>query len=358
MLRNQLTQVMFGVKERVAIASIAISCSLLASCGADTPNANGSPSQLDLARDRDKLVCGVSGQLPGFSFIDEAGNYSGLDVDICRAIAAAIFDDPGKVEYRNLNAKERFAALQSGEIDILSRNTTVTLNRDVSVGLEFGPVVFYDGQGIMVKSASSISNLNGLQNEAICVQTGTTTEQNLTDRMAERGIDYTQVVFEDFNVALAAYTEGRCAGLTADRSQLISRRSALPRPEEHQILDEVLSKEPLAPAVASGDLAWAEVLRWTVFATMAAEELDINSGNLDERLQSQNPEVARFLGQQGTLGSDLGLEPDFAARIVRHVGNYGEIYERNLGSATPLNLPRGQNAQWSEGGLLYAPPFR
>ncbi|MEO0947805.1 MAG: amino acid ABC transporter substrate-binding protein [Cyanobacteria bacterium J06641_5] len=349
---------MFGVKGRAAIASIAITCGLLASCGADTPNAGSSPSRLDLVRDRDKIVCGVSGQLPGFSFIDEAGNYSGLDVDICRAIAAAIFDDPEKVEYRNLNAKERFAALQSGEIDILSRNTTVTLNRDVSVGLEFGPVVFYDGQGIMVKSASNINSLDGLQDEAVCVQTGTTTEQNLTDRMAERGIDYTQVVFEDFNVALAAYTEGRCAGLTADRSQLISRRSTLPEPEEHQILDAVLSKEPLAPAVASGDLTWAETLRWTVFATIAAEELEIDSGNLDERLQSQNPEVARFLGQQGTLGSDLGLDPDFAVRIVRHVGNYSEIYQRNLGSATPLNLPRGQNALWSEGGLLYAPPFR
>ena len=346
------------MKGKLAIAAVTIASGLLVGCGADAPSADGGPSRLNLARDRGQIVCGVSGQLPGFSFIDEAGNYSGLDVDICRALAAAIFDDPEKVEYRNLNAKERFAALQSGEIDVLSRNTTVTLNRDVSVGLEFGPVVFYDGQGIIVKTASNINTLNGLQDEAVCVQTGTTTEQNLADRMAERGIDYTPIVFEDFNVALAAYTEGRCAGLTADRSQLISRRSTLPKPEEHQILDEVLSKEPLAPAVASGDLAWAETLRWTVFATIAAEELDINSGNLDERLQSKNPEIARFLGQEGTLGTDLGLSPDFAVRIVRHVGNYGEIYQRNLGPATPLNLPRGQNALWSEGGLLYAPPFR
>lgn len=315
-------------------------------------------SRLQVVEARGTLICGVSGQLPGFSFVDESGNYSGLDVDVCRAIAAALFDDPDAVEYRQLNAKERFTALQSGEIDVLSRNTTWTTSRDSSVGLEFAPVVFYDGQGMMVQQDSGISSLEDFAGKSVCVQTGTTTEQNLADRMREREINYTPIVFEDVNIAFAAYAEGRCEGITSDRSQLVSRRTALPDPENHVILDEVLSKEPLAPAVTNGDTVWSDAVKWSVLALINAEELGINSQNLEQHLNSDNPEIARFLGQEGDLGEGLGLSNDFAARIIRHVGNYGEIYMRHLGPDTPLNLQRGQNEIWTNGGLLYSPPFR
>jgi general L-amino acid transport system substrate-binding protein len=307
---------------------------------------------------RGKLVCGVSGELPGFSFVGQDGKYSGLDVDVCRAIAAALFDNPDAVEYRNLNAKERFTAVQTGEVDVLSRNTTWTLSRDTSVGLTFAPVVFYDGQGIMVRQASGIKTLADLKGKSICIQTGTTTEQNLTDQMRRRNIPYTPVVFEDVNTTFATYAEGRCDGVTADRSQLVSRRTTLPKPEEHIILSEVLSKEPLAPAIAAGDAGWAGVVRWVVFSLIEAEELGITSQNLNQQISSSDPTVKRFLGTEGDLGKGMGLTNDFAQRVIRHTGNYGEIYERNLGAKTKLNLPRGQNNLWTKGGLLFSPPFR
>ncbi len=305
-----------------------------------------------------KVRCGISGELPGFSFVDEKGNYSGLDVDICRAIAAALFDDPDAVEYRPLNAKERFAAVQTGEVDVLSRNTTWTLDRDSSVRMAFAPVVFYDGQGVMVKVDSSIKTLKDFKNRTVCTQTGTTNEKNLKDQMRKLKVDYKLVVYEDINSAYAAYAEGRCDGVTSDRSQLISRRTSLPKPESHAILDEVLSKEPLAPAVADGDVEWADVIRWVVNATIEAEELGIKQDNLASFDKSDDPVVKRFLGIEEDLGKSLGLTPDFAARVVKHVGNYGEIYDRNLGPNTKLNLPRGQNQLWTKGGLLYSPPFR
>lgn len=305
-----------------------------------------------------KVRCGISGELPGFSFVDEKGNYSGLDVDICRAIAAALFDDPDAVEYRPLNAKERFAAVQTGEVDVLSRNTTWTLDRDSSVRMAFAPVVFYDGQGVMVKADSGIKTLKDFKNRTVCTQTGTTNEKNLADQMRKLKVDYKSVVYEDINSAYAAYAEGRCDGVTSDRSQLISRRTSLPKPEGHAILDEVLSKEPLAPAVADGDVEWADVIRWVVNATIEAEELGIKQDNLASFANSDDPVVNRFLGTEEELGNSLGLTPDFAARVVKHVGNYGEIYDRNLGPNTKLNLPRGQNKLWSHGGLLYSPPFR
>jgi general L-amino acid transport system substrate-binding protein len=307
---------------------------------------------------QDQLACGVSGELPGFSFVNQNGDYSGLDVDICRAIAAALFNDPEKVEFRNLNAKERFTAVQTGEVDILSRNTTWSISRDTAVGLEFAPVVFYDSQALMVKQASGIKDLTGLKNKSICIQIGTTTEQNLTDQMRKRGIPYKPLVFEDVNTVFGAYGEGRCDAVTADRSQLTSRRTKFPKPEEHFILDAALSKEPLAPAVVDGDSQWQDVVKWIIYALMEAEELDITSQNLAEKLKSPDPTVKRFLGVEGTIGKDMGLSHDFVVRIIKHVGNYGEIYDRNLGSKTPLNLPRGQNRLWSQGGLLYAPPFR
>jgi general L-amino acid transport system substrate-binding protein len=315
-------------------------------------------SRLDTIKSRGKLICGVSGELPGFSFVEKDGGYKGLDVDVCRAIASAIFDNPDAVEFRNLNAKERFTALQTGEIDVLSRNTSWTISRDSSVGLEFAPVVFYDGQGIMVKKDSNIKSLKDLKDKAICTQSGTTNEQNLADKMRSLGIPYKPVVFEDINTAYATYGEGRCQAVTSDRSQLISRRTTLPQPQNHVILNDVLSKEPLAPAVASGDSRWFDVVKWSVYALINAEELGINSKNLAQFSTSKEPDIKRFLGKEGNLGEGLGLTNDFAARIVKHVGNYGEVYNRYLGPGTPFNLPRGQNNLWNKGGLLYSPPFR
>jgi general L-amino acid transport system substrate-binding protein len=309
-------------------------------------------------KSRGQLVCGVSGEVPGFSFVGTNGKYSGIDVDICRAIAAALFDNPDAVEFRNLNTKERFTALQTGEVDILSRNTTWTLSRDTSVGLEFAPVVFYDGQGIMVRKNSGIKSLADLKGKAICVQSGTTTEQNIADQMRKRGITYKPVVFEDVNVTFATYTEGRCDGITADRSALVSRGSLLPKPQDNVILEEVISSEPLAPAVAKGDTRFGDVVKWVVYSLVKAEELGINSQNLGQFTTSNDPDIKRFLGTEGNLGEGLGLTKDFAARVVKHVGNYAEIYDRNLGPKTKLNLARGKNQLWNKGGLLYSPPFR
>lgn len=321
-------------------------------------SAASASSLLDRVKNRGKLVCGVSGELPGFSYVNQQGEYSGLDVDVCRAIAAALFDDPDAVDYRNLNAKERFTAVQAGEVDILSRNTTWTISRDTSVGLEFAPTVFYDGQGMMVKKTSGIKNLKGLEGSSICVQTGTTTEQNLADQMGKLGVKYTPIVFEDVNAAFATYEEGRCDGMTADRSALVGRRSVLKNPDEHILLDELLSKEPLAPAVINGDARWFDTVKWVIFGLIEAEELGINSQSIDSFTNTDNSVVKRLLGTEGNLGQGLGLPNDFVARAVRKVGNYGEIYNRNLGPDTPFNLPRGQNEIWTKGGLLYAPPFR
>jgi general L-amino acid transport system substrate-binding protein len=337
---------------------------LLPACGGSGPanpkaGAEGQTAgRLAAIVGRGKLICGVSGELPGFSFVGQDGNYSGLDVDVCRAIAAALFDNPDAVEYRNLNAKERFTAVQTGEVDILSRNTTWTLSRDTSVGLEFAPVVFYDGQGIMVRQASGIKTLADLKGKSICIQTGTTTEQNLTDQMRKRNIPYTPVVFEDVNTTFATYAQGRCDGVTADRSQLISRRTTLPNPNDHTIVNAVLSKEPLAPAIASGDAAWGDVVRWVVFSLFEAEELGITSQNVNQQASSADPVIKRFVGAEGDLGKGMGLTNDFAVRVIKHVGNYGEIYDRNLGPKTKLNLPRAQNNLWTKGGLLFSPPFR
>ncbi|MEM9927438.1 MAG: amino acid ABC transporter substrate-binding protein [Cyanobacteria bacterium P01_D01_bin.50] len=330
----------------------------ISSCVAE-PSAENN-SRLNTVKSRNQLLCGVSGQLPGFSFVDTDGKYSGLDVDICRAVAAALFDNPDAVEFRNLNAKERFTAVQTGEVDILSRNTTWTMSRDTSVGMNFAPVVFYDGQGMMVRKNANIKSLENLQGKAICTQTGTTNEQNLADQMRKRGITYKPVVFEDINTAYATYQQGRCDAVTSDKSQLISRRTTLPKPEEHVILEEALSQEPLTPAVADGDAKWGDTVRWVVNAIIKAEELDINSQNVEQlKTNSKDPEVRRLLGVEGDLGEGIGLPKDFGARIIKHVGNYGEIYDRNLGAKTKLNLPRDKrNQPWTKGGLMYSPPFR
>jgi general L-amino acid transport system substrate-binding protein len=317
------------------------------------PNSN---SRLETVKSRGYLICGVNGQLPGFSFVNEKGEYSGMDVDLCRAIASALFDDPTKVEFRNLSAQERFTALQTGEVDILSRNTTWTINRDTSVGLEFAPTIFYDGQGVMVKKASGITKLEDLRDKTICAQAGTTTELNLADQMGKRGIPYTPIVFDDEDALYTAYSQGRCQAITSDRSQLTARRSILPQPSENLILDTVLSKEPLGPAVTNGDSAWFDVVKWITYSLIQAEELEINAQNLDRAKTSPDPSVKRFLGLEGNLGQDMGLSKDFALRVIKHMGNYGEIYDRNIGK--PFNLDRGLNKLWTQGGLLYSPPFR
>jgi len=331
---------------------------LLVACG-QTNDASPPQSRLETVKARGRLVCGTSGELPGFSFVDRESNYSGLDVEMCRAIAAALFDDPDAVDFRNLSAKERFTALQSGQIDVLSRNTTWTLSRDSANGLEFTAVVFYDGQGIMVPQNSNIDSLEKLRGKSICVQSGTTTERNLADNMRALGIEYQPVVFDDVNITFNAYARGRCQAISADRSGLLSRRTKLPQPEAHLILGETFSKEPLAPAVLNNDSRWFDVVKWSVYATIEAEELGLTSANIEvESANSQNPRVMRFVGKEGALGEGLGLPKDFATRIIKHVGNYAEIYDRHLGEDTALALPRGQNKLWRDGGLLFSPPFR
>jgi general L-amino acid transport system substrate-binding protein len=307
---------------------------------------------------RGQLKCGISGELPGFSFLNPQGKYSGLDVDVCRAIAAALFDKPDSVEYRQLNAKERFTAVQTGEIDVLSRNTTWTLSRDTENKLDFAPVVFYDGQGMMVRQNSGLKSLKDFQGKAICTQTGTTNEQNLADQMRKLGVQYKPVVFEDVNATYAAYAQGRCDGITSDSSQLISRRTKLPKPEQNIILPELLSQEPLAPAVGDGDAQWSATVRWVVYALIQGESLGITSQNIGQFATSKDPVIRRFLGLEGDLGKSLGLPNDFAARVIKHVGNYGEIYDRNLGPKTALKLERGLNKLSTQGGLMFSPPFR
>ncbi|MEM7648362.1 MAG: amino acid ABC transporter substrate-binding protein [Cyanobacteria bacterium P01_A01_bin.70] len=325
--------------------------------GAETTAADGG-SRLDAVIARGQLVCGVDGGIPGFSFVDEGGTYSGLDVDVCRAVAAALFDDPDAVEYRRLDSTERFTALSGGEVDMLSRNTTWTVSRDTQVGMEFAPTTFYDGQGMMVRTDAGIATLEDFGGKAVCVETGTTTELNLTDQMRKLGVEFEPVVFQDADAAYAAYDEGRCEGMTSDKSQLIARRSTLPSPDDHTLLEVTMSKEPLGPLTVNNDSAWFDVVKWVTYGLFQAEEFGITSANIGDFAGSDDPNIARFLGEEGTLGDDMGISNDFMARVVTHVGNYGEIYERNLGQDSQFGLERGQNALWTEGGLMYSPPFR
>ncbi|WP_411868170.1 amino acid ABC transporter substrate-binding protein [Vulcanococcus limneticus] len=321
--------------------------------------------KLATLKGRGKLICGVDGKLPGFSFVAPDGQYSGLDVDVCKAVAAATLGDPTKVDYRDLNSSERFAALASGEVDLLSRNTTVTLSRDAAGGngLSFAPPVFYDGQGVMVPVASGIKGLKDLAGKPICVETGTTTELNLADRMREINAAYTPLKFQTGDQTYAAYLQGRCVAVTSDRSQLAGKRTNFPDPAAHTLLPEVLSKEPLAPATVNADPAWSDAVRWTVYALMQAEELGITQANIDAKLaeakaKTNLADLRRFLGVEGEFGKQLGLAPDFVVKAVKAVGNYGEIFERNVGTGSKLKLERGLNRQWQQGGLIYSPPFR
>lgn len=324
----------------------------------------GSGSRLDAIRRRGELQCGISGKIPGFSFLRTDGRYTGLDVDICRALAAAFIGSAEAVSLRQLTAAERFTALQTGEIDILSRNTTANLSRDATGGngLSFAPVVFHDGQGLLVKRGSGIRQLEDLQGRSICVGSGTTTEQNLNDVLQSRGIVYKPVKYQDVNQVLAGYQRGRCAAITSDRSQLAAAKSALPDKDEHIILNEVMSKEPLAPATVGGEQHLADATRWVIHALIAAEEMGITQGTIEKKLEEAKQDVRqtrlrRFLGVEGGLGKKLGLPDNFVVQAILATGNYGEIYERNLGAGSNVQIPRGPNHIYRNGGLLIAPPF-
>lgn len=326
---------------------------------APAAQASGFGETLATVQARGKLICGSNSQVPGFGYVDASGNFSGFDVDYCRALAAAIFGDSTKVEFRPVTASERFTALQSGEIDILSRNTTWTLVRDTELGGNFTATTFYDGQGMMVPADSGMTTLKDLEGGTICVQTGTTTELNLADVMAAQGVSYTPAVFDDADSTFAAYAEGRCDAVTTDKSGLVSRRSVLPDPSAHMIMDVTMSKEPLGPMVRHGDDQWFDIAQWTVFTLFAGEEYGITSANVDDvKASATNPEVRRMLGLEGDLGLKLGLSNDWAYNIIKQVGNYEEVYNRNLGPDTPTYIPRGYNNLYTNGGLLYAPPFR
>ena len=346
-------------------ASLPLIASLaLVGCASD--GGGGIQSQkLATIKARGKLICGVDGKLPGFSFVGSDGQYTGLDADVCKATAAALFGDPSKVDYRDLNSSERFAALASGEVDLLSRNTTETLSRDAAGGngLSFAPTTFYDGQGVMTPNASGVKTLKDLAGKPICVESGTTTELNLADRMRELKAAYTPLKFQTGDQTYAAYLGGRCVAVTSDRSQLAAKRTSFPRPDDHILLPDVLSKEPLTPASVNADPAWADAVRWTIYALMQAEELGITQANIDTKLAEAkaNPNQAdlrRFLGVEGEFGKQLGLPADFVVKAVKATGNYGEIFERNVGMGSKLKLERGANRQWTEGGLIYSPPFR
>lgn len=309
---------------------------------------------------RGNIICGVNGQLPGFSFLDPDGNFTGFDADFCRALAAAVFGDASKVEFRPATTQERFTILQTGEIDVLIRNTTWTLVRDSELGLNATATTFYDGQGIMVPADSGITTLQDLEGGTICVQKGTTTELNLADVMATEGVTYTPAVFEDVNATYGAYGEGRCDAATSDKSQLVAvAKGLLPDPDNHVVMDVTLSKEPLGPVVRHGDDQWFDIVRWVIFATIAGEEYGVSSANVDEvRGSTENPEVKRLLGLEGDLGLKLGLTNDWAYNVLKLVGNYAEIYDRNLGPDTATTIPRGLNSLYTDGGVLYSPPFR
>lgn len=312
--------------------------------------------RLALVRDRGTLICGVNGSLPGFSFLDqESGEMSGFDADFCRALAAAVLGDAEAVEFRPTTADARGPALQTGEVDVLIRNTTWTVTRDTQWGL-FAPTTFYDGQGIMVRSADNIGSIEDLDGATICVQTGTTTELNLADVLGARGVSYTPQTFGELEQTYSAYDEETCDAVTSDKSQLSSVRTTLANPEEHEILEETISKEPLGPVAPFGDEEWFNIVKWMVFAVIEAEEQGITSENVTEMVDSDNPVVARLLGADGDLG--LGLDADWVVDVISAVGNYGEIYDRNLGPDTAMNLDRGLNELWTNGGLLYAAPYR
>jgi len=319
---------------------------------------SASAQTLKAVKDRGILNCGANGTLAGFGLPDAQGKWTGLDVDFCRAIAAAVLNDAEKVKYVPLSAKDRFTALQSGEVDVLARNTTWTSSRDTSLGLNFTGVNYYDGQGFMVRKSLKVNSALELNGASVCVQQGTTTELNLADYFSANKMQLKSVTFATANEAVKAYDAGRCDAYTTDASALYAERLRVTDPNDHIILPEIISKEPLGPAVRHGDDQWFDIVKWTLFAMMNAEELNVSSKNVDEALKSSNPEIKRFVGTEGNFGEQLGLSKDWAVRIVKQVGNYGESFERNVGLGSTLKIERGLNKLWTKGGIQYAPPIR
>ncbi|WP_292272902.1 amino acid ABC transporter substrate-binding protein [Marinobacter sp.] len=326
--------------------------------GALTTTSVFAATTLESVRQKGHLQCGVTSGLPGFSQPDEKGNWTGIDVDTCRAVAAAVFGDATAVEFTPLTAKERLTALQSGEIDILSRNTTWTLTRDASLGLNFAGVNYYDGQGFLVNKDIGVDDATQLDGATVCIQAGTTTELNLSDYFRAKGMDFKPIVFDTSEQSVQGFAAGRCDVLTSDRSQLAALRSKLADPNSAKILPNTISKEPLGPVVRQGDDEWFNIVKWVLFVQINAEELGITEANVDDMLKSDNPNVQRLLGTDGDMGAKLGVPDDFGYAIVKQVGNYGEMYDRNIGPDTALGLERGINALWTNGGIMYAPPVR
>jgi general L-amino acid transport system substrate-binding protein len=312
---------------------------------------------LDQVKQRGSLVCGSNPGLAGFGMPDDKGHWTGLDVDLCRAIAAAIFNDTNKVKFVPLTATNRFTALQSGEVDVLIRNGTWTQSREAQLGLLFTGVNYYDGQGFMVRKKLNISSALELSGASVCVQQGTTTELNLADFFHSNNMNYESVVFATADEAIKAYDTGRCDAFTTDVSQLYGERIKLANPDDHVVLPNVISKEPLGPAVRQGDDQWFNLVRWVNFAMIDAEEFGVTRANVDEMLKSDNPGIKRLLGVEGDFGTGMGVTKDWAYRIIKEVGNYGEVFDRNLGDGSPLKIKRGLNALWTKGGIQYAPPI-
>jgi general L-amino acid transport system substrate-binding protein len=313
---------------------------------------------LDDVKAKDYIQCGVTGGVAGFSAPDANNVWAGLEVDFCRAVAAAVFNDAGKVRYTPLTSQERFAALSAGEIDILSRTTTWTMSRDTDLGISFIGTMYYDGQGFMVRKADEIASALDLSGAAICIESGTTTELNAADYFAANSLEFNTVVFVDQDEVVKAYEDGRCDVYTTDASALAAERSKFAVPGDHIILPEIISKEPLGPVVRQGDDQWFKINRWVYFALLEAEELGVTSANVDEMLGSDNPAIKRLLGVEGDFGAPIGLTKDWAYQIIKLVGNYGEAFDRNVGPSTDIGLERGLNALWTNGGLQYAPPIR
>lgn len=339
----------------MVVATVLGAMLALTSAGAAVAQPGG---VLDLVRSRGALVCGVTPALAGFALPDAQGRWSGLDIDLCRAVSAAIFADPDKVRFVPLLSKDRFTALQSGEVDLLSRTSTWTMSRDTALGLNFTGINYYGGEGFMVRKAPGVTSALQLSGASVCTEQGTTTELNVADFFRRNKLSYEIVTFGSSEDTLAAYAAGRCDAYASDRAGLAIQRLKLAEPADHLVLPETISKEPLGPAVRHGDDRWFDLVKWVHFAMLDAEELGVGKDNVEAMRQAGKPEVARLLGMEGNFGEGIGLDRGWAYQIIRHVGNYGESFERNLGRDSPLQIVRGQNALWTKGGLHYAPPVR